>query len=203
MSKPCFECGAPAQHDHHVIPRSLGGTATVPLCEPCHWKAHDRKTGRRKDSSSALIRNALRHKARNGEFIGGRVPYGQRLAADGVHLEPHPAEQRVIAAARKLRAQGLALRAIAAELGERGFVSRKGRTFAATQISRMLADDDAQTKPARKLETVTFALRMPPDLVADIDKAAEQLAAAKPQARWSRASTVRHMLIEGLRETGL
>jgi 5-methylcytosine-specific restriction endonuclease McrA len=29
----CFECGSPASHHHHVIPHSLGGTQTVPLCE--------------------------------------------------------------------------------------------------------------------------------------------------------------------------
>ena len=38
-----------------------------------------------------------------------------------------------------LRACGLSLRAIAAELGKRGFKSRKARPFAAMQISRMLA----------------------------------------------------------------
>ena len=27
-------------HDHHVVPRSRGGTKTVPLCGECHGKAH-------------------------------------------------------------------------------------------------------------------------------------------------------------------
>ncbi len=33
-------------HNHHVVPRSRGGTKTVPLCEGCHGKAHglDEKT---------------------------------------------------------------------------------------------------------------------------------------------------------------
>jgi 5-methylcytosine-specific restriction endonuclease McrA len=31
---------APASHQHHVVPRSLGGVATVPLCHDCHGKAH-------------------------------------------------------------------------------------------------------------------------------------------------------------------
>jgi 5-methylcytosine-specific restriction endonuclease McrA len=39
----CFECGAPAAHQHHVVPRSLGGTKTVPLCEGCHGKVHGRR----------------------------------------------------------------------------------------------------------------------------------------------------------------
>jgi hypothetical protein len=47
----CFECGAPAAHQHHVIPRSRGGTKTVPLCLDCHDLVHDRT-----DSAGALIR---------------------------------------------------------------------------------------------------------------------------------------------------
>lgn len=36
----CFECGRPAQHAHHVVPRSLGGTRTIPLCIDCHSIVH-------------------------------------------------------------------------------------------------------------------------------------------------------------------
>jgi DNA-binding NarL/FixJ family response regulator len=41
MSKICFECGKTAKHEHHVIPKSLGGNKTVPLCEDCHSKVHE------------------------------------------------------------------------------------------------------------------------------------------------------------------
>ena len=27
----CFECDVPAECDHHVVPRSMGGTKTVPF----------------------------------------------------------------------------------------------------------------------------------------------------------------------------
>jgi len=50
----CFECGAPAVEDHHVIPRSRGGTKTVPLCAACHNLVHDRD-GNRTDSVATLI----------------------------------------------------------------------------------------------------------------------------------------------------
>lgn len=34
----CFNCGSTAElHDHHVVPRSLGGVATVPLCHDCRF----------------------------------------------------------------------------------------------------------------------------------------------------------------------
>ncbi len=39
--KTCFECGQPAEYDHHVIPKSKGGTMTVPLCGKCHSIVHD------------------------------------------------------------------------------------------------------------------------------------------------------------------
>lgn len=42
----CFECGAPATEQHHIIPVVRGGTKTIPLCSACHAKVHDIK-GRR------------------------------------------------------------------------------------------------------------------------------------------------------------
>ena len=37
----CFECGAPKEEMHHIIPKSKGGKKTIPLCIDCHGKAHD------------------------------------------------------------------------------------------------------------------------------------------------------------------
>jgi len=82
---------------------------------------------------------AMAYKADNGEYTGGQVPYGYRLAADGVALESDPAEQEVLAAARDLRGSGLSLRAVAAELNRRGAVARNGKPFGAKQIQRMVA----------------------------------------------------------------
>lgn len=82
---------------------------------------------------------ALRHKAAQGEFTGGEAPYGFTVAADGVHLEQCPAEQAVLTEARALRAAGLSLRAVAAELAALGFRSRTGRDFPAKAIMRMVA----------------------------------------------------------------
>jgi len=91
--EPCFECGAPAEYDHHVVPRSKGGVHTVPLCAACHGKAHDRRM-----NTKSLTKAALGAKKARGERVG-EIPYGYRLATDGVHLEPDQAEQAVIAEA--------------------------------------------------------------------------------------------------------
>lgn len=39
--KTCFECASVADHDHHVVPRSRGGTQTVLLCASCHGLVHE------------------------------------------------------------------------------------------------------------------------------------------------------------------
>lgn len=55
LAVACFECGAPAEHQHHVIPQSRGGTQTVPLCVRCHDLVHDR-AGSRTDTLGILSR---------------------------------------------------------------------------------------------------------------------------------------------------
>ena len=82
---------------------------------------------------------AMRHKIASGEYIGGTTPYGYRLAADGVHLEPVAAEQAVITEARALRAAGLSLRKVATLLDGKGLRARNGRRFGAEQVARMVA----------------------------------------------------------------
>jgi len=86
----------------------------------------------------ARTKAALGVKRARGERAG-EVPYGYRLAADGVRLEADAAEQGVLAAVRELRAAGMSHRAIVRALAERGLVSRAGRSFGQTQIARMLA----------------------------------------------------------------
>ncbi len=86
----------------------------------------------------ARTKAALGVKKARGERAG-EVPYGYRLAADGVRLEADDAEQGVLAAVRELRAAGMSQRAIVAALAARGLVSRVGRSFSQTQVCRMLA----------------------------------------------------------------
>ena len=82
---------------------------------------------------------ALAHKKAQGQRISRYVPYGMQLAGDGVHLEPCPAEQAVMALARTLHATGLSSRTIAVRLAERGLYSRVGKPFAPSSILAMVA----------------------------------------------------------------
>jgi DNA invertase Pin-like site-specific DNA recombinase len=56
---------------------------------------------------------------RASRFLGGAVPFGYRLTSRG-GLEPVPKQQDAIRQMRELRAQGLAYRAIAAQMEANG-----------------------------------------------------------------------------------
>lgn len=73
----------------------------------------------------ARTKAALAVKRARGERTG-EVPYGFRLAADGVHVEAHAAECEVVALVREWRAAGRTLRAIAGDLAARGLAPRNG-----------------------------------------------------------------------------
>lgn len=87
------------------------------------------------ESVRLATKAALAAKRARGERAGA-VPYGF-TADDAGRLSPCPAEQDVIAAVRELRAAGLPLRAVVAELNRRGLVSRSGRPLALTQVARV------------------------------------------------------------------
>ena len=123
MSRQCFECEAVGPlHDHHVVPRSRGGTKTVPLCERCHGMAHHRD---RNMTTSRLAAEAMARMAENGEYTGGHPPYGWALADDG-SLVANDAEQEAIWAAKMSYAKGLSLRKVGAMLASRGLAPRSG-----------------------------------------------------------------------------
>lgn len=66
----CFECGAPATERHHVVPASLGGTKTIPLCGDCHAKVH-RISGQRRNQLGELTKNSLLKRKELIEIQGG------------------------------------------------------------------------------------------------------------------------------------
>jgi len=131
--KSCFNCGSRADHDHHVVPRSLGGVATVPLCHACHGKAHGRERGFR--DTNELTRAALAVKRARGEATS-HAPWGFR--SEGGRLVADEGEQAVVARVRALRAQGMTVRAIAAELAAAGVRSRKGRPLAVSAVGELV-----------------------------------------------------------------
>ncbi|MEN3339853.1 MAG: hypothetical protein V7647_3529 [Acidobacteriota bacterium] len=89
----------------------------------------------------SLIRQRTRHamsmgRARNQRI--GHLPYGKRLAADGIHLEENPAEQAILRAIRMARARGLCLVDICEELTTHGFRNRLGGMFKESHVAQLL-----------------------------------------------------------------
>ena len=109
----CWECEKETEHihEHHVVPRSRGGTKTVSLCMTCHGLAHHRKKGM---SSSQLILDGLQKRKDRGERVG-RPPFGFTVNRDG-RLIPKKDAWMVVRAI-ELRANKQPLRVVAAELG--------------------------------------------------------------------------------------
>ena len=132
----CFECGSDGRmHQHHVVPRSRGGTKTVPLCELCHGKAHGRRM-----RVSELTRDAMQHMRAQGRRVGS-VPHG--YADDGAgRLVAVEAEQRAITLAGALAARGHSLRAISYRLAMAGHMNRRGRPYNPKSVARLVAQGE-------------------------------------------------------------
>jgi DNA invertase Pin-like site-specific DNA recombinase len=82
-------------------------------------------------------RDAMRLKQTKGERVG-TVPFGSRLAADGVHLEDDPAEQHSLARLRMLRAAGRSHRQIADRLNAEGLATRTGSPWRHQYVANLL-----------------------------------------------------------------
>jgi len=88
----------------------------------------------------ALIRSRMAAgraaKLAAGGYGGGRPPFGWR--AEGRELVPEPGEQAIIAEIRKLSAEGLSSRQIAAKLDEGGHRPKVGEHWSSVQVLRVL-----------------------------------------------------------------
>lgn len=118
----CFDCGAPAVHAHHVVPKSLGGTTTVNLCAECHGKVHNRKF----IDSSALVKKGLKRLTEQG-YHHGKPPYGY-IHEKGEKKE-NPKEQKVIAEILKLHDKGVNNAEISRQLNEKAIFKRDGKPW--------------------------------------------------------------------------
>jgi len=127
----CFECDNAAEHMHHVVPKSLGGTKMVPLCAICHGLVHDRKMV----SSGALTKKALAHKRARGE-VYAPTPFGFD-AIDGKLIESH-LETIVVKEIIKKRRAGASYGAIAELLNQCGIRGKQGGAWYAATVRYLI-----------------------------------------------------------------
>ena len=90
-------------------------------------------------------RDAMNHKRANGERVG-QVPYGYRLSADGLHLEPEAGEQALVSLARALKAAGRTVRAIADELNRQGATTRRGTAWRFQYVAQLLRTESTRRR---------------------------------------------------------
>ena len=127
----CFECGEPAQANHHVVPKILGGTKTIPLCDDCHSKVHDKDLTSMRKLTTDLFKSwgppkvGRRHK-------GGIPPYGfdvqKTHGQRGGTLVENEEEQKVVKQIKKWRDAGLPKAKIMRELNEKKIPTKTGKS---------------------------------------------------------------------------
>ena len=70
---------------------------------------------------------ALAHKRANRQRVSGMIPYGFRLAEDGVTAAEAPEEQTTVALVQEMRSRDYSTRRIGSELLRRGIRPRCGK----------------------------------------------------------------------------
>jgi site-specific DNA recombinase len=82
-------------------------------------------------------RDAMQHKRANNERVG-TVPFGYRMAVDGLHLEADPTEQGILSLIRELKMAGHSTRRTAEELNRQGFTTRRGTAWRFQYVAEAL-----------------------------------------------------------------
>ena len=80
---------------------------------------------------------ALMDKKSKG-LVYGEIPYGYRKASDGIHLEKDEREQEIIEEIFSMNDSGIAIRKICHNLNERGIATKKGGTWAKTNLGLIM-----------------------------------------------------------------
>ena len=88
----------------------------------------------------------MRHKRASGERVG-TVPFGYTVAGDGLHLKVEAREQAVAVQVEAMKAAGLTLWGITAELNRRGLTTRRGTAWRFQYVAQVVRAAEAATLP--------------------------------------------------------
>lgn len=80
---------------------------------------------------------ALQAKKSKGQRVG-HIPFGHKLAEDGIHLEIEPLEQEILQQLRELRGKGLSYREIANEMNRRKAFNRGDKHWSHVSIYNLI-----------------------------------------------------------------
>lgn len=133
----CCNCGAPADHRHHIVPRSVGGTDRpsnlAPLCERCHGLVHQTSFVRHRE----LVKKGIERARERGAKIGGRREAAV-LAARARKGEGQERAESLRSVFEPLAAQGLSMRQMAAALNAAGHRTERGSEWSHKTVGRVL-----------------------------------------------------------------
>ena len=131
----CFECNNPAQAQHHVVPKVLGGTKTVLLCDDCHSKVLDTEMLK----MGSLIRQQRKEAgspAAGEKYWGGCRPYGFDVIEK--HLVHNEEEQKIIKDMLEWRNKGSTIQTITDTLNGNGTPSATGNAWHYMSVRKIL-----------------------------------------------------------------
>lgn len=139
----CFECGANSElHMHHVVPRSAGGTKTIPLCVVCHGKVHGRNfmhhraltvAGLKKAKDRGVkLGNPNLHAIRNKDTTAAQAAWQATTKARRV-------EAREVCLELIAEHGELSTRKLADHLNQAGYKTATGKQWSAPQVWRIMA----------------------------------------------------------------
>jgi site-specific DNA recombinase len=81
---------------------------------------------------------ALKYKSDKGEKTGGDIPFGYSLGGNGKTLVEDAREQAIITLIEKFNDRGYSYSAIARELNDRGYTTKKGKQWSHVQVKRII-----------------------------------------------------------------
>jgi hypothetical protein len=138
MDKICFECDAPATEEHHVIPESLGGTRTVPLCGPCHNRVHD-GNWKRRDNHSELTKEGLRRAKARGVKLGNHTnsEYARNKGRESLIAKSDAFALKIYEIILPLKNQGWVLDKIAEYLNSENIATARGGKWHNKSVSNV------------------------------------------------------------------
>lgn len=138
--KKCFECETTEDlQEHHVVPRSRGGTKTVTLCYECHMKAHGR-TGKGLNHKRLVKEGLARAKARGVKLgTNSQSPDGRMRVLEAIKAQKDKSFARILPHIIEAQKNGCnSNRTIAEYLNEKGIKTPRGKQFSKASMTRYL-----------------------------------------------------------------
>ena len=139
MNYKCFECGTEEciQH-HHVVPRSVGGTKTIPLCSICHGKVHGIKRDKQINVSELTKLGMARAKANGATFGNPNMENIQEKGRQAAGKNADDFALKMMSLIQPMLLNGMGHTAIANSLNNSEVRTRRNGLWTYTTVRRLV-----------------------------------------------------------------